>query len=252
MLQLEINRLNEETACMDAEVQVREQTQILASYLGMDNISAIDLQLPEHVPSLKISLGEAEQLAMENASDPDYFKRMKLESDSRVAQAKANAGLRADIYLQFGLSQTGSTISQSYSRPMNQEYASITLSLPILDWGRSKGQIKVAKSQRDLTYTTAEQGMTDFLRNLGKLIMQFNMQPRKVEVAARTNILASHRYEIARRLYIAGRNTILDLNIALSEKDTAMHAYISAIKTYWTLYYTIKSLTGPEIMNNRL
>lgn len=252
MLQLEINRLNEETACMDAEVQVREQTQILASYLGMDEIAAIDLQFPKDVVSIEIPLSEAEHLAMENASDPDYFKRMKLESDSRVAQAKANAGLRADIYFQFGLSQTGRNITQSYIRPMSQEYASITLSLPLLDWGRGKGQIEVAKSQRNLSYTTAEQGMSDLFRNLAKLIMQFNMQPRKVYVAARTNKLASQRYEIARRLYIAGRNTILDLNIALSEKDTAMRAYISAIKIYWILYYTIRSLTGPEIMDKYL
>ena len=248
MLQLEINRLNEETACMDAEVQVREQTHILASYLGMDEITAIDLQLPENISSIEISLSEAEYMAMENASDPDYFNRLKLEGDSRVAQAKANAGLRADIYLQFGLSQTSKDIVQCYNHPMHQEYASVTLSLPILDWGRGKGKVMVAKSQRDLAYTTAEQGMNDFISNLGKLIMQFNMQPRKVEVASRTNKLASHRYEIARKLYIAGRNTILDLNTALSEKDSATRAYISSIKTYWTLYYTIRSLTGPDIM----
>ena len=248
MLQLEINRLNEETACMDAEIQVMERTQILASYLGMDKNTTIELQLPENVSSIEISLSEAEYMAMENAPDPDYFKRLKLEGDSRVAQANANARLRADIYLQFGLSQTGKDIVQSYNHPMHQEYASVTLSFPIIDWGRGKGKVKVAKSQRDLAYTTAEQGMNDFIRNLSKLIMQFNMQPRKVEVASRTNKLASHRYEIARKLYIAGRNTILDLNTAIAEKDSSTRDYISSIKTYWTLYYTIRSLTGPEIM----
>ena len=248
MLQLEINRLNEETACMDAEVQVREQTQLLVSYLGLDDMTAFHLELPENVPDIELPLSEAMELALENASDPDYYRRMKLESDSRVAQAKGNAGLRADIYLQFGLSQTGPDIRESYSRPMHQEYASISLTLPILDWGRGKGQVKVAKSQRDLAYTSAEQGMSDFRQNLSKIVMQFNMQPRKVEVVSRTNQLASHRYEIARRLYIAGRNTILDLNTALAEKDSATRQYITSIKNYWILYYTIRSLTGPEIM----
>lgn len=248
MLQLEINRLNEETACMDAEVQVKEQTQQLASYLGYDNMDEIQLTLPEAVPDIQISLPLAQDMAMENASDPDYYRRMKLDSDSRVAQAKANAGLRADIYLRFGLSQTGNTLSSSYHHPLHQEYASLTLSLPILDWGRGKGQVKVAKSQRDLAYTQAEQGMNDFRQNLNKVVMQFNMQARKVDVASRTNQLAAHRYEIARRLYIGGRNTILDLNVALSEKDSATRAYISSIRTFWTLYYTIRSLTGPEIM----
>lgn len=250
MLQLEINRLNEETACMDAEVQVNEQTQSLASYLGLEDISDVILQLPEEVPDITVFLPIAEEMAMRNASQPDYYRRMKLESDNRVAQAKGNTGLRADIYLQFGLSQTANRFESTFSHPLHQEYASLTLSLPILDWGRGKGQIKVAKSQRDLIYTEADQGMSDFMQNIRKIVTQFNMQPRKVEVASRTNKLASHRYEIARRLYIAGRNTILDLNTALTEKDSATRAYITSIKTYWTLYYTIRSLVGKELFND--
>ncbi len=246
MLQLEINKLNEETACMDAEVQVNEQSQLLASYLGLDDLTNISLQLPTDMPDIELSLPLAEELAMRYASQPDYYRRLKLESDSRVAQAKGNTGLRADIYLQFGLSQTADSFDKTYSHPLHQEYASLTLSLPILDWGRGKGQVKVAKSQRDLIYTEADQGMADFLQNIRKIVMQFNMQPRKVDVAARTNQLASHRYDIARRLYIAGRNTILDLNTALSEKDSATRAYISSIKTYWTLFYTLRSLIGPN------
>ncbi len=250
MLQLEINRLNEETACMDAEVQVNEQTQSLASYLGLEDMSDITLRLPEEVPEITVFLPIAEEMAKRNASQPDFYRRMKLESDSRVAQAKGNTGLRADIYLQFGLSQTGDRLESTFSHPLHQEYASLSLSLPILDWGRGKGQVKVAKSQRDLVYTEADQGMSDFMQNVRKIVTQFNMQPKKVEVASRTNRLASHRYEIARRLYIAGRNTILDLNTALSEKDSATRAYISSIKTYWTLYYTIRSLTGSDFFND--
>ena len=248
MLQLEINRLNEETACMDAEVQLHEQTQILASYLGYDDLTIIEAALPDSVPDLHILPSVAMEMAMENASDPDYYALLKLESDSKVAQAKANSGLKADIYLQLGLSQSGPTLSQSYKHPHNQEYASISLSLPILDWGRGKGKVKVAKSQRDLAYTTAEQGMNDFRRNLNKMVMQFNMQAKKVDVAFRAHNLASHRYEISRRLYIAGRNTILDLNNAISEKDSAARSYITSIKTFWTLYYTIRSIAGSEIM----
>ena len=46
---------------------------------------------------------------------------------------------------------------------MNQQYASIGISLPILDWGRGKGRVRVARSNVDLVDTQAEQGMKDFL-----------------------------------------------------------------------------------------
>ena len=231
-------------------MQLHEHTQLLASYLGYDDLTVIEATLPDSVPQLHISPSAAMELAMENAPAPDQYALMKLEGDSKVAQAKANSGLKADIYLQLGLSQSGTTLGQSYSNPLNQEYASISLSLPILDWGRGKGKVKVAKSQRDLAYTTAEQGMNDFRRNLNKMVMQFNMQAKKVNVALQAHKLASHRYEISRRLYIAGRNTILDLNNAISEKDSAARSYITSIKTFWTLYYTIRSVAGPEIMHS--
>ena len=105
--------------------------------------------------------------------------------------------------------------------------------------------MRVAKSPLDLVETQADQGMQDFRQNVQKLVMQFNMQARKVSVAARTAQQADHRCDIARRLYVSGRNTVLDLNAAINEKDRARRSHITAIQTYWKLYYTIQSLTSP-------
>ncbi|MBQ7156221.1 MAG: TolC family protein, partial [Bacteroidaceae bacterium] len=134
---------------------------------------------------------------------------------------------------------------------LNQEYVSLSLSLPILDWGRGRGQVRVARSNLALTETQAEQGMRDFRQNVQKIVMQFNMQGRKVNIAAKTDRQAEHRYEVARRLYVLGRSTILDLNSAISEKDNARRNYINAQSTYWTLYYTIRSMTGYDFLNGR-
>ena len=85
--------------------------------------------------------------------------------------------------------------------------------------------------------------MNDFELNVRKMVRQFNLQARQVEVAARTDETARRRYEVALRLYLMGKSTILDLNAAISEKDTARRNHIKAMKTYWTLYYGLRSLT---------
>lgn len=54
-----------------------------------------------------------------------------MESRSELASAKANAGLKADLYVQFGLSQTGNKLADTYRDPLKQQYASIGISLPI-------------------------------------------------------------------------------------------------------------------------
>ena len=72
-----------------------------------------------------------------------------------------------------------------------------------------------------------------------------------VEVAEKTARTADRRYEVAKRLYILGKSTILDLNASITEKDAARRSYISALKSYWSLYYGLRSMTGYDFERNQ-
>ena len=244
MLQLEIRRLSEEANAMDAQIAHEETLQQFRSFLGLGQDTFITLLLPDSVPDFTVPFSEALEMAMKNSPDPVYYERIRKEAGSNLANAKANAGLKADIYLQFGLSQTGNTLPGAYKRPMTQEYGSLTISLPILDWGRGRGKVRVARSQQELVEIQAQQGMEDFTHNVQKLVSQFNMQARKVRIARLTDRRARHRHTVAMRLYIMGQNTLLDLNDAIAEQNSAGRSYLYAMSTYWSLYYTLRSMTG--------
>lgn len=251
MLQLEINKLSGETDMMNARIEVEDQMQTLRSFLGIQDDVDIRVLPDDEVPDFQVPMAEALQMAMQNSPEPEMYERLKLQSRSNLAYAKGNAGLKADLYVQFGLSQTGNKLRDSYRDPMNQYYASIGISLPILDWGRSKGQVRVARSNVDLVNTQAEQGMKDFELNVCKMVRQFNLQRQYVQVAAKADRTADRRYEVAKRLYILGKSTILDLNSATTEKDSARRNYISALRTYWSLYYGLRSMTGYDYEKNQ-
>lgn len=244
MLQLEINMLNAETNTMDAEVALQEATQTLCYNLGIPENKNIILTIPEDVPDFQVPMDKAMILAMENSPEPDSYTLSKMRSESSLAYAKSISGLRADLYARFGLSQTADNLKSSYNDLSQQEYVSLTVTIPILDWGRGKGSVRVARSQKDFAETQAQRGMQIFRQNVQKLVMEYNMQSRKVSVAQRTSTQAEQRYNVARHLYIKGRSTILDLNSAITEKDSAKRNYIYAMQTYWSLYYTLRSITG--------
>ena len=246
MLQLELNKLTEETNVLNARTNLENVMQSVRSFLSLSNDVDIKVVVESEVPDIKYDLSEALRLAHENSPDIDTYERNRRESRSNLAYARANSGLKADLYVQFGLSQTAGDLSGSYRSPQNQQYASIGISLPILDWGRGKGRVRVAQSNVDLVDTQVEQAMRDFDINVGKMVRQFNLQSYRVEVAAKTASLAQHRYDVARRLYILGKSTILDFNAATSEKDSALRSHISALQTYWSLYYGLRSMTGGE------
>ena len=130
---------------------------------------------------------------------------------------------------------------------------SLSLSLPLLDWGRGKGKVRVAKSQLELAQTQSEQAMQDFRLNVLKMVRQYNLQAYRVKIAYRTRETALRRYDVARWLYLQGRTTLLEFNTSINEKDNAQRAFISALQTYWSLYYGLRSLTqtlpsGPSLV----
>lgn len=243
MLQLEINKLTEETNRMNAHIEMENCMQELRSYLGIQEDIEIKADVNAYIPDIHIELSTALILANENSPEIQNMIRRKLESESAVSKARANAGLKADIYLRFGLTQTAEKLKDAYHNPLDQQYVSLGITLPILDWGRGKGQVRVARSNRDLVYTQVEQDKTDFDLNVRKLVKQFNLQAQRVSIAARTDQTAQRRAEVARKLYLLGKSSILDLNASITEKDTARRNYISALYNYWSLYYTLRSLT---------
>lgn len=243
MLQLELNKLTEEANRMNARIEVENNMQELRSYLGIQEDVLLKVNVSDHVPSLQMDLNEALTTARANSPDILNMQRRKLESESSVANARANAGLKADLYLRFGLTQTGNKLKAAYQSPLDQQYITLGINLPILDWGRGKGQVRVARSNRDLTYTRVEQDQTDFELNIRKLVKQFNLQAKRVHIAARTDETAQRRADVARKLYLLGKSTVLDLNASISEKDTARRNYITALYNYWSLYYTLRSIT---------
>lgn len=252
MLQLELNRLTEETNSINSRIDMDNCMQELRSYLGIQSNEELYVQINPHVPDFNVNLDEALMLAIENSPDIQSMKIRKLESESSVARARANAGLKADVYLRFGLTQTADKLPEAYRNLLDQQYISLGISLPILDWGRGKGQVRVARSNRDLVFTQVEQNLTDFELNVRKLVKQFNLQTQRVRIAARTDETAQRRHEVARKLYLLGKSTILDMNASITEKDSAKRNYISALYTYWSLYYTLRSITLHDFERNTM
>lgn len=250
MLQLEVNRLNEESNMLNARIEVDDYMQELRYYLGMTGKQEIEVVIDDRVPRLVVDLGEALMLALENSPDIINMERRKLESESNVAYARSLSGFKADLYAQLGLTQTGNALDVAYKNPFSQQYVELGIRLPILDWGRGKGRVRVAKSNRDVIHTQVEQNRSNFELNVTKVVKQFNLQINKVNVAAKTDQTANRRNDVARRLYMLGQSTILDLNAAISEKDAAKRNYINSLYNYWSLYYTLRSLTLHDFERN--
>ena len=83
MLQLELNRLTEETNRMNALIEMDNCMQELRSYLGIHEDRELRVLVSPQIPDFSVNLNEALALAYENSPDIQTMERRKLERQER-------------------------------------------------------------------------------------------------------------------------------------------------------------------------
>ena len=78
------------------------------------------------------------------------FERRRLEADAQVAQAKGQR-FQMDLNASFGLNSAAATFDESYQNAQTQQFANLTLNIPIVNWGRNEARMKtvIANKQSD-------------------------------------------------------------------------------------------------------
>ena len=252
LLQLELNRLNGETSILTSQMSFDDAVDQLRNFLNLTSDTQIEVITTDSIPHFTVPQELAMELASQNSPDIESMELSRLNSESNLAYAKSQAGFKASIYMRLGLAQTADELPESFRNLNDEQSVSVSVSIPILDWGRARGRVKIAQNNLELTRMHIEQNEVSFEKMVTRTVSQFNLQERQVEIARRTMQTAQHRYEVARHLYVSGSSTILDLNSAITAKDSAYRGYVSALSRYWQLYYTIRSLTAYDFDNNEL
>jgi len=244
LLQLELNYLKAEAAVEQSELELENNLFRLKSYLRIKDDLPIELISPTIEEFFTIVVDKAIEEAQYNSSTALDFEQRRLEAQSVVNAAKMMGRFDADLRATFGLAAQGATVQGAYTQPDDQRQVSLGFSVPILDWGAARGQIKLAESQEELVFTSVEQEEIDFKQNIYLEVMQFNMQENQLRIAAKADTVAHKRFEVTQQRYMIGKvNDVLELNNAQIDTDNAKKGYYQAMRGYWSNYYRIRKET---------
>jgi outer membrane protein TolC len=251
LLQMQLSYLNAETASKQADMNLRDREIRLRSFLGYNEGVRIELIIPSDIPDLQVETQQVLDLAMANNPDIMNEQITMLNAQSAVAQAKAAKGLNASLSASLGLATSGPDLVTSLQNPSQSQTINLTYSIPILDWGRGKGNYKMAQSNLELARVQVDQSRTDFQQNLFLDVEQFNLQRNQVAIAAKSDTVAMRMYEVTKQRFLIGKIAILDLNNADTKKDQNRRAYIQSLQDYWNYFYNMRSLTLFDFINNK-
>ena len=248
---IELSVLNAQKALNSAGMQLKNSDFELKSYVGIDQNAQIELQMPLNIILFDIDSKKALLEAKANRPEAVNFERRLVNADQALTQAKRASGLVATLSGSYGLSNSSTSISGIYNNPQKSEVLQLTMSVPILDWGRAASAVKMAESQRDLAEFDVQKAKEDFDRSVIVQVEQFGLLRGQLVTAKEADRVAENGYKIALKRFQNGEISITDLNIALSERESAKRDYIGSLSTYWLAYYNLRILTLYDFETNQ-
>ena len=250
ILQLQLERLNAQKAVGTAKRDVEIAGLTLRSYAGIEGEDRIVLTTPAAVGQFSVSADKVLAEAFENRSDAIAFVRRIAEAKRDVAKAKGENGLVATLRANLGFSNAGNRIFDVYKSPKSQQSVEIQLSIPVLDWGRSKSRAKTAEANQQFTVYEVEQDKQTFKQQIVTQVTLFNMMQEQMELTAQADRIAAEKYQIASERYVLGNLSITDLSIAFQENDRAKRDFIAALRDFWGAYYQLRYLSLYDFERN--
>jgi outer membrane protein TolC len=240
---IQLSVFNAQKALNKARMDLKNADFELKSYINLDQNQKIDLIVPLDMILYSIDPVKALEEAKTNRKETPYFERRLIEADRDLTRAKRSTGLSATLVGSYGVSNSAPTYGDIYNNPEKQRSVRLSMSIPILDWGRSSSAVKLAESQRELVLYDVEKDISDFERGVIVQVEQFGLLRDQLKTASEADKVADNGYQISINKFQSGEISITDLNISLSERESAKRDYISAIETYWESYYRLRILT---------
>ena len=242
VLQLKLNMLNAQSTLTDYESSLKSNMFQLRSFLALGENEELEPILPDTLPSMFVNYQDALEKALANNSFAHNIRRRQLEADYEVAKAKGNLR-QISLFAQVGFTGTDQTFKGAYDPLKDNQVVEVGFRIPLLDWGKRRGQVKVAQSNREVVQSRLRQETMDFNQNLFILVEQFNNQRAQLDIADEADAIAQQRYKTNVETFMIGRISTLDLNDAQVSKDEARQKHISELFYYWYYYYQLRSLT---------
>lgn len=253
LLKMELDYLRAQAAMDDARLNYENMLFRLKSYLRLQDSRPLILKPPSSTEHFEVTAEKAVAEAKKNTATSLEFQERMIAAESQVRQAKMNGRFDADLYLEYGLTQSTDDIENVYKDPKDQQLLNLGISMPLLDWGKARGQIKVAQSNYELEQTSVEQDIIDYQQSVFLSVMQFNMQKTQLYIAAKADTVAQKRYDVTQKRYMIGQvNDVLELNNAQIDNDNARKGYYQALRSYWENYFELRKLTLYDFRENKI
>lgn len=243
LLSLRLDVVNARNSVTQAEVDMKRASLALASFLGMDRNTDIHIVLPGRPSSLQID----PELALSMMHKNSYLILDKLqnitEAEKQLDRVKKSTRFNASINASVGFNQQAEELNDAYSSPMRKDIVSLSLSIPLVDWGVGKGRRNNAANTLNVAKIDAQQKIMELEQEVLVTIDELQSRNNLIESAEVALVLAEQVYKENKTRFLNGSCDITTLSQSQQRLLSAQQGYIESIRNYWACYYDLRRQT---------
>lgn len=243
LLTLELDAVNARNSLENARMDTKRASFSLATYLKLNKDIEIVLDMPGLPMRMEIPLDKALDMARENNPAVLSQRQQVLEAEETVDRTRKESRFNASFNASVGFNQVAGNFRDAYHNLLQQDLVSISMSIPLVDWGVRKGKFNMARNNLSVARLTAEEEKQNIEEEVVMTVNDFNIQRNLIASAEEALNLAEMAYEQTQERFIIGKADVNSLTMALNRQQSAQNNYISSLQNYWLSYYKIRKLT---------
>ncbi|MCM1451914.1 MAG: TolC family protein [Clostridium sp.] len=243
LLTLELDRVNARNTLENSRIALKRAMFSLASFLGLDKNTEIEVRMPSRPISVKIPADIALEYAKANNPTLLGHRQAILEGERDLSRYVTESRFSASLNASVGFNQVAPNFSGAYRHLLRQDLVSLSITIPLVDWGVRKGKVNVAKNNLDVSRISAKQEELSIEEDIIMTISDYEVRQSLISSASEALDLADMAYAQTQQRFIIGKADISAITLALSRKQEASKNYINALQNFWLSHYKIRRLT---------
>jgi outer membrane protein TolC len=230
LLQSELALLRARYSLDAARLEHDRTAAALRLALNLPAGAPLEIAVTSAVPELAVDTALAVREALRNGAGPSGVALAELQARRRLTEARLSGFAGATVQASYGFNATAPNASEVYSNLLNSQQFSVSLSLPLWQWGARKETLEAAKADQERTRSESQATLQQLAQDAHFAALALAQARRNLALSAKADTVAGKRFEVALNRYVIGRIAIDNLYNALSVNEQSLAQYVQSLR----------------------
>jgi outer membrane protein len=149
-----------------------------------------------------------------------------------LIQTKALNEFKGNLGLSIGIFGDNEKFNDIYANPADNEDVSLSLTIPLWDWGERRSRIKATEASIESANVTFEEERNNIILGIRQVYRNLINLQNQIEIARQNVINAQLTYDLNLERYKNGDLTGMDLNIFQNQLSEKQLSYTNSLISY--------------------